>query len=217
MKMHYSALVVAILGACGVLFMSLPALTGTRVVHINFELLLKDPKGKPIPRTEVVVWEYDYPSQKAETDDTGRVTFPDQSFQFVDLYSRVSQLFRSRPGSFPVRLKFPQLPEMKDVYYRFEITKDGKARYHAFNTTYDYFFGGQWLGEFDESGRLRASISEGGDRYSAVVPAGSCRCVPLWKSQAKLEKAERIPSFPHDRFNLHLEIQAMGKKWIAHP
>lgn len=190
------------------------ALATTRVVYVDFNVLLQDPKGQSLSNTEVVVWEYDHAFQKAVTDSNGRVQFKGQSFQFVNLYSRVSQFFKKYPGLVSVRLHFPSLPEMQGVYYRFEVKRDGNVSYHAFDSTYDYFFGDHWLGFFDENGQKENTVTEGGDTYQATPPSAPCHCVPLWKAQARLSKDTSGESASQNTFSLNLELQAVGKKWI---
>lgn len=205
---------IGIMGGIGMMGVSF-ALATTRVVHVDFNLLLKDPKGQPLSNTEVVVWEYDYPSQKAYTDSKGQVQFKGQSFQFVNLYSRTSQFFKKYPGLVSVRLHFPSLPEMQNVYYRFEVKRDGNISYNAFDSTYDYFFGDHWLGLFDEKGQKENTVTEGGDTYQATPPSTPCHCVPLWKAQALLSKEKKSgQSSSPNSFSLHLDLQAVGKKWI---
>lgn len=195
--MKIALIILSLCVAAGLLLVLgfLIAFPATQIVKADLRIELRDEAGRPLANQEVELWEYDYPTQRAQTDGQGAVEFKNQGFSFVKI---LPQFWKKRPEVFPIRLRVPQVGTL---YYRFDLENSGPASYEAFNDSYDYFFGEKWLGTFDAKGRIRNSVRDAEKSYSAVAPANECRCVPLWKAEASLQPAGE------NRYSIQLRLQ----------
>ena len=115
-----------------------------------------------------------------------------------------------RPDAFLVRLAFPGLSLL---FYRFELRRDGPASYQVFNTSYDYNWGHQWVGDFDATGRVRSQTKpdKTGKVHTTVPPNGGQTL--LWQANAALHRLAKVKTGSH--YAIELNLQQNGVEQAA--
>lgn len=110
--------------------------------------------------------------------------------------------YSHRPDAFLVRLAFPGL---SPLFYRFELRRDGPAPYQVFNTSYDYNWGHQWVGDFDAIGRVRSQTKpdKTGKVHTTVPPNGGQTL--LWQANAALHRLAKVKTGSHYAIELNLQ------------
>ena len=176
------------------------AAIGTSTASYELKLTLRDRAGQPLRLQPVVVWRYDYPSQEYRTDSAGRVTIPGYQQFTANMITGPR-----RPDAFLIRLTFPQ---QSPLFYRFELRQDGPVPYQVFNTQYDYLWGHQWVGDFEEKGRVRSRTEpdNNGKVYTTVSPSGGQTL--LWQATTALQRVNQEKK--DSRFVIELNLQEKG-------
>ncbi len=173
------------------------AFPATQIAKTNIIIKLSE-NGQALTKQAVVLWEYDYPSQKAVSNEQGTLEFENKGYSFSKIFL---QFWKKRPEVFEVRLK---MPEISNLYYRFEVKNSGSVEYEVFNDSYDYFFGEKWLGTFNDKTQVRKTVRDFDKTYSAVLPENDCKCVPLWKANAQITPLE------NQKYVIQLDLQRSG-------
>ena len=169
---------------------------GTASAKYDLLLTLRDAAGQPLRLQLVLVWRYDYPTQELRTDSAGRLTITGYEQFATNLLTGPH-----RPESFPIRLAFPGL---SPLFYRFELRRDGPAPYQVFNTSYDYEWGHQWVGDFDASGRVPSQTKpDKTGKVNTTVPPANGQTL-LWQAHASLHRLAKVNAGSHYAIELNL-------------
>lgn len=183
-----------IVGLPAMVFAILPA---QRSVTADVAIAVKDSDGHPLVGTQVELWEYEHVWRRAITDADGVARFRGERF---DHHVSILNAWSTRPAAFPIRVR---LPELTDLYYRYDIHRAGEQQCHIFDDSYDYFFGGHWLGVFDDQGQVTTQVADALGRYQAKDLAEVTAPMHLWRAQAAIDRAPGQPA----RWDLRLELQ----------
>lgn len=194
MLLCLTVMALIIIGLPAMVFAILPA---QRSVTADVAIAVRDKDGQPLVGTQVELWEYDYAWRRATTDAEGVAHFIGERF---DHHVNILNAWSTRPAAFPIRVR---VPELTDLYYRYDIHRAGEQQYHIFDDSYDYFFGGHWLGVFDDQGQVTSQVVDASSRYQAKDLAEVTAPMHLWRAQAAIKRAPGQPP----RWDLRLDLQ----------
>jgi hypothetical protein len=185
-------------GAMAIVFALVPARQST---SCEIMIVVLDSDGQPLRDLPVELWGYDKRTQHATTNARGEAVFSNQTFD----YSRTILSPRhNRPDGFEVRARFP---ELTDLYYRWRVKKSGESEYELFDDSYDFYFGGHWLGRFRGDNQVLREITEQGKTHGAKPLGPGHMPLTFWNSTSTLEPSATGPEV----WSLRIELRAVAK------
>ena len=194
----FTAVIFAVLLGLGLMALVFAILPGEQQTTAEVTVVVLAADGQPQSGLEVELWGYEQASQRGTTNARGEAVFRNQSFSFS---KSILSPRRDRPREFTMRARFP---ERTELYYRWNVKKSGELEYDIFDDSYDYYFGGHWLGRFRGDEQTTQTIKDMGKLQRAKSLTDVKVPLKYFESKADLRRSETGP----EPWFLRLELRA---------